>query len=81
MDGIIEELRRLKVYTEQDTYEKIKGLGETGARAHRVAMMMTVSTLLFGIIISIFITKSITRPLSFMKKRPERLQEGILRVT
>lgn len=76
VDGIIEELRRLKVYTEQDTYEKIKGLGETGARAHRVAMMMTVSTLLFGIIISIFITKSITRPLSFMKKKTGEIARG-----
>jgi len=76
VDGIMEGMKKLKIYTEQDTYEKIKRLGETGAKAHSVAMVMIIISMLFGIVVSIFITKSITRPLSVMKKKTRDIAGG-----
>lgn len=76
VDGIMEGLKNLKIYTEQDTYEKIKRLGEAGAKAHRVAMVMIIISLLFGIVISIFITRSITKPLAVMKKKTRDIARG-----
>lgn len=76
VDGIMEGLKNLKIYTEQDTYEKIKKLGEAGAKAHRAAMVMTITSLLFGIVISIFITRSITKPLAVMKKKTRDIARG-----
>jgi len=76
LNGIMEGLKSLKVYTEQDTYRKIKKLGEDGANAQRLAIVMTIISLLFGIIISIFITRSITKPLTVMKKKTRDIAGG-----
>ncbi|MBE0427539.1 MAG: HAMP domain-containing protein [Nitrospirae bacterium] len=72
MDG----LKEIKTYTENRTYEKIKQLGEAGADARRVALIMTVSYLIFGIAVSIFITRSITRPLKIMRKKTSEVAAG-----
>ena len=76
VDEILWELRNLKLYAEQDTYEKIKHLGESGAEANKVAILMGVSFVLSGIVISIFITRSITGPLSFLKKKTRQVANG-----
>ncbi len=76
VDDILWELRNLKLYTEQDTYEKIKQLGESGAKANRTAIVMGAGFILSGIVISIFITRSITRPLSFLKKKTRQVARG-----
>jgi two-component system sensor histidine kinase GlrK len=76
VDDILWELRNLKLYTEQDTYEKIRHLGESGAKANKIATVMGAGFILSGIIISIFITRSITRPLSFMRKKTRQVAMG-----
>lgn len=76
VDEIMEGLKNLKFNTEQDIYEKIKKLGEAGARAHGVAIVMIIISLLFGIIISVFITRSITKPLAVMKKKTRDITSG-----
>ena len=76
VDEILWELRILRLYTEQDTYEKIKQLGESRAKANKVAILMGAGFLLSGIMISIFITRSITRPLSFMRKKTRQVAGG-----
>ena len=38
VDEILWELRNLRLYTEQDTYEKIRHLGESGAKANKIAI-------------------------------------------
>jgi len=70
------ELRNLRLHVEQDTYEKIRHLGESGAKANKIAIVMAVGLILSGIITSIFITRSITRPLSFMRKKTREVAKG-----
>jgi len=76
VDEILWELRNLKLYTEQDTYEKIRHLGESGAKANKIATVMGAGFILSGIMISIFITRSITRPLSFLRKKTRQVAKG-----
>ncbi|HRR41415.1 MAG TPA: HAMP domain-containing sensor histidine kinase [Syntrophales bacterium] len=76
VDEILRELRNLKIYTEQDTYERIKQIGESGAKASKVAMIMSGGFILLGMIISIFITRGITRPLSLMRKKTRQVAGG-----
>ncbi|MDD5723562.1 MAG: ATP-binding protein [Syntrophales bacterium] len=76
VDGIMEGLKNLKLYTEQDSSEKIKRLGEAGIEAHRVAIAMIAASLLLGIAISVYITWSITNPLAVMKKKTREIAMG-----
>lgn len=76
VDEILWELRNLKLYTAQDTYEKLRQLGESGAEANKVAILTGAGFLLSGIMISIFITRSITKPLSFMRKTTRQVAGG-----
>jgi two-component system sensor histidine kinase GlrK len=76
LDETLWELRNLRLHVEQDTYEKIRHLGESGAKANKIAIVMAVGLILSGIITSIFITRSITRPLSFMRKKTREVAKG-----
>jgi two-component system sensor histidine kinase GlrK len=76
IDEILWELRNFKLYAEQNTYNKIKQLGESGAKANKIAILTGAGFILLGIIISIFITRSITRPLSFMRKKTRQVARG-----
>jgi len=76
VDEILWELRNLKLYAEHDTYEKIRHLGESGAKANKIAIVMAAGFILSGIITSIFITRSVTRPLSFMRKKTREVARG-----
>jgi two-component system sensor histidine kinase GlrK len=76
VDEILWELRNLKSQIEQDTYDKIKHLGESGAKANVIAIVIGAGFLLSGIMISIFITRSITRPLSFMRDKTRQIAQG-----
>jgi two-component system sensor histidine kinase GlrK len=76
LDEALWELRNLRLRIEQDTYEKIRHLAESGAKANKIAIVMAVGFILSGIITSIFITRSITRPLSFMRKKTREVAKG-----
>ncbi len=76
VDEILWELRNLKLFREEDTYEKIKQLGESEAKANKIAIAMSAGFILLGIMISIFITRSITQPLSSMRKKTRQVARG-----
>ena len=76
MNGVLEGLRDLRAYSQQNTFAKIKKLGEAEVNASRVAIVMGIVSLAAGIIISIFITLNITRPLSRIKKKTRKIAEG-----
>ena len=76
VDATLREIRSLRLLTEQDTRERIRRLGESGARANRMALAMGGGFILFGIVISLFITRSITRPLSRMKEKTRQVAGG-----
>ncbi len=76
VDELLWELRNLRLYTEQDTYERMKRLGESGAKANQITIVMGAGFILLGIMVSIFITRSITRPLALMRKKTREVAKG-----
>jgi two-component system sensor histidine kinase GlrK len=76
VDEMLWELKNLKFYTERDTYEKIKQLGKAGEKANKIAIVMGGGFILSGIMMSIFITRSITKPLSSMRKKTRQVARG-----
>ncbi len=81
LDEILGDLRNLKLYTEQDTHDKVKQLGESGAKANRIAIIMGAAFILLGIVISVFITRSITQPLSLVRSKMKQVAMGDLEST
>lgn len=76
VDEMLLGLRNLRLATEQDTYEKIRNLGESGAKTNKIATGMGAGFILTGIMISIIITRSITRPLSLLRKKTRQVARG-----
>ena len=74
--SIIGELEKLKTYTLKNTTDKIKSLHHIGTELRRIAIMMTGAFLIFGIVISVLINKSITRPLSILEKKTKDIGKG-----
>lgn len=76
-DGIMGELETLRALNQKNIFTKIKGLDEAQASSAGFAFVMTAVSLLFGIILSVFITRSITAPISEMKKKTRDIASGI----
>jgi len=73
---IIKELDKSRTYTEQNTYDKISKLYESGAHVRRMAVMMTGAFLIISISISLFINRTITQPIAIMKKKTREIAKG-----
>jgi two-component system sensor histidine kinase GlrK len=76
INAIMDDLKELRNYYDNTTLEKIIKLGEAGANARRVAIVITIFFLIFGIVISVFITRSITKPLAVMRKQTRKISKG-----
>jgi len=76
LDQILWDLRNLKIHTEQVTYEKIRQLGQSGAEAYDLAIIMAAVFMGLGIITSIFITRSVTNPLAVMRRKTRQVARG-----
>ena len=75
-DGMIGELEKLGSYSQQNIYDKIKSLNKAGAESRRVIMVMTGVFLILGIIYSLFVNRSITQPITIMKKKTREIAKG-----
>ncbi|MBI2987002.1 MAG: HAMP domain-containing protein [Deltaproteobacteria bacterium] len=75
-DLIIAELEKLSSYSQQNTYGKIRKLAEAGSNARRAAMAITGASLIFVIVLSLFITRSITQPISILKMKTREIAKG-----
>jgi len=76
INAILNDLKESRTYSENDTYEKIKKLGEIGANTRKIAVVMTALSLIIGITVSIFITRSITKPLTVMRNKTRDIARG-----
>jgi len=74
--SIIDELEKLRTYTAKNATDKIKSLHGIGTELRRIAVMMTGAFLIFGIVISLLINRSITRPLSILEKKTKDIGKG-----
>jgi two-component system, NtrC family, sensor histidine kinase GlrK len=76
VDRTLEELKTLAGNSRQNTFNKIKQLGEVGGNARRVAIFISILTLLGILTISFFITRSITNPISVLIEKTREIANG-----
>jgi signal transduction histidine kinase len=74
--SIIDGLETLRADTSKNATDKIRGLHEIGTELRRIATMMTAAFLIFGVLVSLWINRSITRPLSTLEKRTKEIGKG-----
>jgi two-component system sensor histidine kinase GlrK len=75
-DQVMAGLEGLRSHSQQNTYGKIQRLAEAGSNARRIAMLITGASLIFVISLSFFITRSITRPVSILKRKTREIAQG-----
>jgi two-component system, NtrC family, sensor histidine kinase GlrK len=79
VNEVMEELARLKVLNQQSILQKVQSLDEAGNKARTMAGVITGLALLFGIVLSLSITASITIPLARMKKKTGEIAAGLFK--
>jgi len=76
-DGILAELKKLEDYSREDFYHKTKMVTEAGAAARRMAVISFLSAVLLAVLLSFFITRSITNPLMMLVKKTREIPTGV----
>jgi two-component system sensor histidine kinase GlrK len=79
VDRILDELKIFAAIAQENSSAKIKKLGEAGADASLVAMFMGGVALLGGLIISLLITRSITRPISALIRKTREIATWVFK--
>ncbi|HET8564203.1 MAG TPA: ATP-binding protein [Candidatus Binatia bacterium] len=74
--GILGSLEKLSIEREQETYNKVKKLAESGMHAGEVARVITAGSLIFLVVVSFLLTRSITRPISLLKEKTREIANG-----
>jgi two-component system sensor histidine kinase GlrK len=75
---ILSELKFLKLSSEKDVIKKVMTLSEMGLKASNMAVLITIISLLIGLILSFVATRSIIVPLAAMKKKTREIATGNL---
>ncbi len=75
-DRILGLLEQLQAERQQGTYSKVRELADAGARARDAALTITIASLLFILILSLLIARSITRPISILKNKTREIASG-----
>jgi two-component system, NtrC family, sensor histidine kinase GlrK len=78
-DLIMADLQALEMALQESTFEKIKTLGETVASAGEVAMVLAVAALVGVILISLFITRSITLPIDKLIDKTREISNWVFK--
>lgn len=77
LNALTDELMNIRSLSQQSIFGKVKKLSEAGTRATRAAIVTTVTAVGVGIILSFFITGSITKPLAEMQTKMSEFSSGI----
>jgi two-component system sensor histidine kinase GlrK len=75
-DRVMTELERLRTYSQQNTFAKIKGLAEAGAKGRRAALLIIAASLIFIIATSLLMTRSIIRPIRLLERKTREIAKG-----
>jgi two-component system sensor histidine kinase GlrK len=75
-DRILENLQTLSIHSQQNTLEKIKKLEEARINARQLTMGITAIALLAVVILSFFITMSITYPIAMLIGKTRDIARG-----
>lgn len=74
--AIMEGLRELRAYIENSTYAKLTNLEQAGINARKVIFAVTVLSIICGLALSVLMTRSITRPLSALRRKTGEIARG-----
>jgi len=77
VNSAIDELGKVRLLSQAGIFDKVKNLTEAGTHARTIAMAVSAVSLLVGLVLSILITRSITRPLAEMQKKTKDIAEGV----
>jgi two-component system sensor histidine kinase GlrK len=77
VNAAIEELIKVRLMSQQSIFDKVKKLSEAGDMARTIAMAVSAGMLLFGVLLAVWITRSITRPLMVMQKKTKDIADGV----
>ncbi len=77
VDSLMSELLQVRVLSQKSIFSKVHQLNKAGVRAINAAMVTTSAALIFGVVLSLIITASITTPLAVMKRKTAEISSGI----
>lgn len=77
VNAALEELVRVRALGQQVIVDKVRKLSEAGTQARNVAIAVSTVSLLFGVLLAIMITRSITKPLRIMQKKTKDIAGGV----
>lgn len=75
-DDILGELDKIRSTGRQNSYDKLTQLAQAVSDAQRMAVVITVASLLFVFVVSWVITRSISRPVSMLKRKTGEIARG-----
>jgi two-component system sensor histidine kinase GlrK len=75
-DQIFAALERLKAYRQVNTYGKIRELADLGAQTRQTAVIITSASLIFILLLSLVITRGITKPIGTLKQKTRDIAQG-----
>lgn len=76
VDAILASLEEIKANQQQATHAKLNQLAQTLDHALQVSIMITSACLIAIVLLSLLITRSITRPLAQLKSKTREIAEG-----
>jgi two-component system sensor histidine kinase GlrK len=74
---LLEQLKEFKSLIENNSFETIKRLGVEGMNVRKINIIITAVTLIFSITIAVLITRSITKPITIMRKKTRDIAKGL----
>jgi two-component system sensor histidine kinase GlrK len=66
----------LKTERDMDTYRKVRELAELGGQARKTALIITAAALIFILLLSLVITRSLTQPIGLLKQKTRDIAQG-----
>ncbi|GAB4389709.1 MAG: hypothetical protein Kow0025_16770 [Thermodesulfovibrionales bacterium] len=76
VDTVMAGVKDLQNRIKRNTYSRIEELGAAGTVTLKVTIVLTLTAILAGIVISWALTRSITRPLGVLKKKTSEIAAG-----
>ena len=76
-DKILEELKKLEVYSRQDIQQRMKMLEESAASARVLGIVMSAIAIILVMATSIWITRSISKPLAILMDKIKEISKGV----
>jgi two-component system sensor histidine kinase GlrK len=76
IDSILAAFEKLRVNQQQLTYAKMTDLASAADQAAEISTLISVACLLAIVLLSLWITKSITRPIALLKEKTREIAAG-----